>query len=88
MVVDMEDFHIIKEIQGITQDMQSIVTSMDGKYLFIITAGFQKFASGLFVLDIETDEPLGFVPAPGGHHDLALVPSSVKDMIYTRAICM
>lgn len=165
MIVDMETFHIIKEIQGITQDMQvreplchrvtvveyyhaackppgtglraccpvlcvsqsgvaaapvaadfllplllltptcmlpavlccrtlsaqmlqSIVTTMDGKYLLIVTAGFQRFASGVFVLDIERDEPLGFIPAPGGHHDIALVPTTVEDMKYTRAICM
>lgn len=88
MVVDMETFHIIKEIQGITQDMQSVVTTMDGKFLLIVTAGFQRFASGVFVLDIEHDEPLGFIPAAGGHHDLALVPTTVEDMIYTRAICM
>lgn len=30
------------------QDMQSIATTMDGKFLLIITAGFQRFASGLF----------------------------------------
>ncbi|KAF8073208.1 hypothetical protein HT031_000869 [Scenedesmus sp. PABB004] len=88
MVVDMVSFHIIKEIQGITPDMQSAVTTMDGKYLLIVTAGFQRFASGVFVLDIERDEPLGFFPAPGGHHDIALVPTTVADMKYTRAICM
>lgn len=88
MIVDLQSFHIIKEIQGITQDMQSAVTTMDGKYLLIVTAGFQRFASGVFVLDIEKNEPLGFFPAPGGHHDLALVPTHVSDMKYTRAICM
>lgn len=45
-----QNFHIKKEIQGITQDMQSAVTTMDGKYLLIVTAGFQRFASGVFVL--------------------------------------
>jgi len=50
MIVDLQSFHIIKEIQGITQDMQSAVTTMDGKYLLIVTAGFQRFASGVFVL--------------------------------------
>lgn len=88
MVVDMENFHIIKEIQGITQDMQSVTTTMDGKYLVIVTAGFQRFASGLFVLDMETDEPLGFLPAPGGHHDMGIIPRTVADMKYTRAISM
>lgn len=88
MVVDLVNFHIKKEIQGITQDMQSAVTTMDGKYLLIVTAGFQRFASGVFVLDIEKDEPLGMFPAAGGHHDIALVPSKVSDMKYTRAICM
>lgn len=42
----------------------------------------------LLLQDIEKDEPLGFFPAPGGHHDLALVPTHVSDMKYTRAICM
>ena len=36
----MENFHIIKEIQGITQDMQSVTTTMEGKYLVIITGGW------------------------------------------------
>ena len=73
---------------GIGRDLQSAVTSMDGRFLFIISAGFQKFESGLFVLDIATDTPLGFIPAPGGHHDIALIPRAVSDMKYTRAICM
>jgi hypothetical protein len=88
MIVDLETLQIKKEIHGIARDLQSAVTSMDGKYLFVISAGFQKFESGLFVLDIETDTPLGFVPAPGGHHDIALIPRTVGDMKYTRAICM
>jgi len=61
---------------------------MDGKFLLIVTGGFQKFASGIFVLDIETDTPLGFIPAPGGHHDIGVVPRTVADMKYTRAISM
>jgi hypothetical protein len=46
----LQKFQIIEEIQGITQDMQSAVTTMDGKYLLIVTGGFQRFASGVFVL--------------------------------------
>jgi hypothetical protein len=40
------------------------------------------------VQHIAKDEPLGFFPAPGGHHDITLVPKTVSDMKYTRAICM
>jgi hypothetical protein len=88
MIVDLKKLKITKEIQGIARDMQSIVTSMDGKFVFIITAGFQRFESSLFVLDAVNDKPLGFIPMPGGHHDLALIPRTVQDMKYTRAISM
>jgi len=39
-------------------------------------------------MEIETEEVVGFLPAPGGHHDIALVPRTVQDMKYTRAIAM
>lgn len=88
MIVDLTTLQIKKEIHGIARDLQSAVTSIDGKLLFLISGGFQRFESTLFVLDTETDTPLGFVPAPGGHHDIALVPRTVADMKYTRAVCM
>lgn len=88
MVVNLQTMQIVKELQGVARDMQSIVTSMDGKFAYIITGGFQRFESSLLVFDMETLEVLGSLPAPGGHHDLALVPQTVDQMIYTRAICM
>lgn len=88
MVVNLETMHIVKELQGVARDMQSIVTSMDGRFAYIITGGFQRFESSLLVFDMETLEVLGSLPAPGGHHDLALVPQTVEQMKYTRAICM
>lgn len=88
MIVSLEKLQIVKEIQGVARDMQSIVTSMDGKYAYIITGGFQRFESSLLVLDMATFEILGSLPAPGGHHDLALIPQTVEQMRFTRAICM
>lgn len=44
-----------------------------GKYALFVMAGFQRYASGILVLEIATEEVVGFMPAPGGHHDIALV---------------
>ena len=38
------------------------------------------------VVDIASDTVLGFVPAPGGRHDLAVVPGTVVDMVNTRIV--
>jgi hypothetical protein len=32
----MTNFHIIKELQGVAPDMQSAVTTMDGRFLLIV----------------------------------------------------
>jgi len=88
MVVDTETWTPIKELQNITQDMQSCTVTPDGKFLLVAVGGFQRYASGVFVLDVEKDEPVGFVPNPGGHHDLTLVPTNVDQLRFSRSCAM
>jgi DNA-binding beta-propeller fold protein YncE len=88
MVVDTATWTPIKELQNITQDMQSCTVTPDGKFLLVAVGGFQRYASGVFVLDVENDEPVGFVPNPGGHHDLTLVPTSVDQLRFSRSCAM
>jgi hypothetical protein len=88
MVVDTATWTPIKELQNITQDMQSCTITPDGKFLLVAVGGFQRYASGLFVLDIAKDEPVGFIPNPGGHHDLTLVPTSVEQLRFSRSCAM
>ena len=78
----------IKEIQNITQDMQSCTVTADGQFLLVAVGGFQRYASGLFILDTKTDEPVGFIPNPGGHHDLTLVPTDVSQLRFSRSCSM
>jgi len=88
MVVDTATWTPIKELQNITQDMQSCTVTPDGKFLLVAVGGFQRYASGVFVLDVEKDEPVGFIPNPGGHHDLTLVPTSVDQLRFSRSCAM
>ncbi len=88
MVVDTETWQPIKEIQNITQDMQSCTVTADGQFLLVAVGGFQRYASGLFILDTKTDEPVGFIPNPGGHHDLTLVPTDVSQLRFSRSCSM
>ena len=88
MVVGTATWTPIKELQNITQDMQSCTVTPDGKFLLVAVGGFQRYASGVFVLDVENDEPVGFVPNPGGHHDLTLVPTSVDQLKFSRSCAM
>lgn len=88
MVVDTATWTPIKELQNITQDMQSCTVTPDGKFLLVAVGGFQRYASGVFVLDVEKDEPVGFIPNPGGHHDLTLVPTSVEQLKFSRSCAM
>ena len=50
MVVDTATWTPIKELQNITQDMQSCTVTPDGKFLLVAVGGFQRYASGVFVL--------------------------------------
>ena len=88
MVVDTLTWEPIKEIQNITQDMQSCTVTPDGKYLLVAVGGFQRYASGIFVLDAIEDEPVGFIPNPGGHHDLSLVPTDINQLRFSRSCAM
>ncbi len=87
MVIDTETWKIRKEIQNIAPDVESITITPDGRYVVGITGGFQRYRSMVYFIDTRTDELVGFMPSPGGHHDLSLVPRSVDELRWSRS-CM
>lgn len=85
MVVDTERWKIIKEIQGIGPDLQTLAVTYDGKYVIAPFSGFQRLQSGIAVIDAETDELLGVLPSSGGHHDSVIIPTELEHMKHTRS---
>lgn len=85
MVVDTKTWTIIKEIQGIGPDLQTPALTYDGKYVIAPFSGFQRLASGLAVIDAETDTLIGILPSSGGHHDCVIIPTELEHMKHTRS---
>ena len=48
-------------------------------------SGFQRFSSGIFVIDARTDEPIGYLPSAGGHHDCVIVPRTNAELRNSRS---
>ncbi len=87
MVIDAETWKIRKEIQNIAPDVESITITPDGRYVIGVTGGFQRYRSLVYFIDTKTDELAGFMPSPGGHHDLTLVPRTLDELRWSRS-CM
>ncbi len=85
MVVDTTSWKIIKEIQGIGPDLQTLAVTYDGKYVVAPFSGFQRLSSGIAVVDAATDELLGILPSSGGHHDSVIIPTELEHMKHTRS---
>ena len=60
-------------------------TRYDGKYILAVFSGGQQYESGIFILDATTDEPYGYLPSPGGHHDCVIVPRNLDDLKNSRS---
>lgn len=84
-VIDAQDWKIHKILEGVGRDMQTLCMTYDGNYLFAVFSGAQKYESGIFVLDARTDEPYGYLPSPGGHHDCVIVPRTLEDLRVSRS---
>jgi hypothetical protein len=57
----------------------------DGKYVFAIFSGFQRHSSGIFVIDARRNEPIGYLPSAGGHHDCVIVPRTDAELRNSRS---
>jgi thiocyanate desulfurase len=84
VVVDTRDWRILKQIDDIGPDAQTSAVTYDGNYVLTVFSGFQRYSSGIFVLDARTDEPVGFLPSAGGHHDCVIVPRTNAELRNSR----
>lgn len=82
-VIDTGSGKILKQID-VGPDIHTVAATYDGKYVVGAFSGFQTTESGLFILDARTDELVGYLPSPGGHHDCVIVPRTNADLRYTR----
>jgi thiocyanate desulfurase len=85
VVVDTESWKILKQIDDVGPDAQTLAVTYDGNYVFTIFSGFQRFSSGIFVIDARTDEPIGYLPSAGGHHDCVIVPRTNAELSNSRS---
>lgn len=85
MVVDTDSWTIRKEIQGIGPDLQTLAVTYDGKFVLAPFSGFQRLASGIAVVDADTDELVGILPSSAGHHDSVIIPTEMEHMKHTRS---
>ncbi len=85
MVVDTSTWTILKEIQGIGPDLQTLAITYDGKYILAPFSGFQRLSSGIAVIDATKDELIGILPSSGGHHDSVVIPTELEHLKHTRS---
>jgi len=85
VIIDTETWKIVKQIDDIGPDTQTLAVTHDGNYVLAIFSGFQRFSSGIFVIDARTDEPVGYLPSAGGHHDCVIVPRTNEELRNSRS---
>jgi hypothetical protein len=84
LVVDARAWKPIKLLEDIGPDVQAPAVTYDGKYVFAPFSGFQRLASGICVINAMTNEHIGYLPSPGGHHDCVIVPRTNDDLRVSR----
>ncbi len=82
-VIDAVNWKVSKQIP-VGPDMHALSVTYDGKYMVGVYSGYQRTESGIFILDARTDEPVGYLPSPGGHHDCLIVPRTNEDLRVSR----
>lgn len=82
-VIDAVNWKVSKQI-AVGPDMHALSVTYDGKYMVGVYSGYQRTESGIFILDARTDEPVGYLPSPGGHHDCLIVPRTNDDLRVSR----
>jgi thiocyanate desulfurase len=85
VIVDAQTWKVLKQIDDVGPDTQTLAVTYDGKYVFAIFSGFQRLSSGIFVIDARTDEPIGYLPSAGGHHDCVIVPHTSEELRNSRS---
>lgn len=83
-VIDAVNWKVTKEIE-IGPDVHTMGVTGDGKHLLGVFSGYQKTASGLFIIDVKTDKLVGFLPSGAGHHDCVIVPRNLKELSISRS---
>ncbi|MCY2938954.1 MAG: hypothetical protein NTV55_11430 [Planctomycetota bacterium] len=85
VVVDTATWKVLKKFRNVGVDTQTLATTYDGKYGFVIFSGFQRLETGSFVFRQDTLEQVGYLPNFGGHHDCVIVPSTVDQLKFSRS---
>jgi hypothetical protein len=85
VAVDTRTWRILKQIDGVGPDAQTLAVTYDGNYVFAIFSGFQRYSSGICVIDARTNEPVGYLPSAGGHHDCVIVPRTNAELRNSRS---
>ncbi len=83
-VVDTKTWKITHKFPDIGYDAQTMAVSYDGKFVFQIFSGFQRYESGVFIFRQDTLEPYGYLPNFGGHHDCVIVPTKAEHLRNSR----
>lgn len=83
-VIDAVKWKVAKEIE-IGPDQHTLAVTGDGKHMIGVFSGYQKTASGIFVLDTKKDELIGFLPNTAGSHDHVIVPRTLKELSISRS---
>lgn len=82
-VVDAVKWKLVKSVD-LGPDMHTMAVTYDGKWLVGVISGYQKTASAIAVMDVATDEVVGYMPSPGGHHDSVMIPRTLADLRVSR----
>lgn len=83
-VIDAVKWKVIREIE-IGPDQHTLAVTGDGKHVVGVFSGYQKTASGIFILDTKKDELLGFLPNTAGSHDHVIVPRTLEELKISRS---
>jgi hypothetical protein len=85
VVVDTNSWIILKQIDDAGRDAQTLAVTNDGKDVFTIFSSFQRFSSGMLVIDVRPGEPMGNLPSADGHHDCVIVPRTNSELSNSRS---
>ena len=82
-VIDAVNWKVLKQID-LGPDMHTIAMTYDGKFVVGVMSGYQKTTCSIPVLEVESDELLGFFPSIAGHHDNVIIPRTLQDLRISR----
>lgn len=83
-VIDAVNWKLLKQID-VGPDLHTLAITHEGNHVFGVISGYQKTGSGIFAIDTRSDEVIGLLPSPQGHHDCVIVPRDLKDLRTSRS---